>query len=207
MDGGAWQATVHGVTKSQTRLSSWAHTAECNHTLGGSTLSASAYLLAAQLQCVLNNYHVSQFLLWVLPMLAYFSPHLTRARKSYIETVWLKRSVARQRQTPRNWRWPRENGWKERSRRRLKIGQMGEDKSGWDGCRKNLPRCYESVNASRRQESSRFKFLRHQVLRLRVQRVIGQLSPQLSSHPLSSPQGHLAKGTSEQLGDRSPGLC
>ena len=26
MDRGAWQATVHGVTKSQTRLSGWAHT-------------------------------------------------------------------------------------------------------------------------------------------------------------------------------------
>ena len=25
MDTGAWQATVHGVTKNQTRLSNWAH--------------------------------------------------------------------------------------------------------------------------------------------------------------------------------------
>lgn len=64
---------------------------------------------------------------------------------------------------------------------------------GETGVVKTHPECYESINASRRQ-FSRFKFLRHQVLRLRVQRVIGQLFPQLSSHPLSSAQGHLAKG-------------
>ena len=31
MDREAWQATVHGVTKSQTQLSNWAHTLACTH--------------------------------------------------------------------------------------------------------------------------------------------------------------------------------
>ena len=30
MDRGAWRATVHGVTKSRTRLSNWAHTYTIN---------------------------------------------------------------------------------------------------------------------------------------------------------------------------------
>ena len=137
-DRGAWRAIVHGVTKSQTQLSKWAHCRVLSHTQWFHGFSSEQ--LSAQLQCVLNNYHVSQFLLSVLPILAYFSPHRKRARKRYTETVWLKRSVARQRQMTRNWRRPRGKGWKERSRRWVKIGQMGEDKSGWDRCRKNSPR-------------------------------------------------------------------
>ena len=44
MDGGAWQATVHGVAKSQTRLSNFTFTFHCSHQglPGGADIKASA---------------------------------------------------------------------------------------------------------------------------------------------------------------------
>ena len=46
MDGGTWQATVHGVTKRQTALSNWIHT----HSQNSGTLLTYIYWLIIRIQ-------------------------------------------------------------------------------------------------------------------------------------------------------------